>query len=184
MEREQHPVVRAILAEYRSLLRYAEQLVSDIVHWDAEDVVQDVIARLLSLPVDRIPIERVASYLRTSVRNRSIDLYRSMRDADSLEAKISDDGASLADLIADAGRDVESTVAHREFCEALYEAIGKLPETERNVLIATEFMGKRFADLSAEWGIPIGTLLSRKSRAISRIRRVLASECWRDSDGI
>lgn len=175
MEREQHPVVRAILAEYRSLLKYAEQLVSDIVHWDAEDVVQDVIARLLSLPVDRIPIERISSYLRTSVRNRSIDLYRSRRDIDSLEARVGDDGASLADLVADAGRGVESTAAHRELCEALYEAIGKLPETERNVLIATEFMGKRFADLAEEWRVPIGTLLSRKSRAISRIRRMLAS---------
>lgn len=175
MEREQHPVVRAILAEYRSLLRYAEQLVSDIVHWDAEDVVQDVIARFLSLPVGSIPIERIDAYLRTSVRNRSIDLYRARRDADSLEAKIGDEGSSLADLIADVGGDVESAVAHSELREALYEAIGKLPETERNVLIATEFMGKRFADLSAEWGVPIGTLLSRKSRAISRIRRMLAS---------
>ncbi|NLU41852.1 MAG: sigma-70 family RNA polymerase sigma factor [Firmicutes bacterium] len=168
-------MVRAILAEYRSLLRYAEQLVSDIVHWDAEDVVQDVIARFLSLPVGSIPIERIAAYLRTSVRNRSIDLYRARRDADSLEAKIGDEGSSLADLIADVGGDVESAVAHSELREALYEAIGKLPETERNVLIATEFMGKRFADLSAEWGVPIGTLLSRKSRAISRIRRMLAS---------
>ena len=174
MEREQHPVVRAILAEYRSLLRYAEQLVSDIVHWDAEDVVQDVMPGFYP-PVDRIPIERISSYLRTSVRNRSIDLYRSRRDIDSLEAKVGDDGACLADLIADAGRGVESTVAHREFCEALYEAIGKLPETERNVLIATEFMGKRFADLAEEWRVPIGTLLSRKSRAISRIRRMLVS---------
>lgn len=175
MEKELHPVVRAVLAEYWSLRRYAEQLVSGMVDYDAEDVVQDVIVRLLSLPVDRMPIERMASYLRTSVRNRSIDLYRSKRDADSLETRVGDDGASLADLIADAGRDVESAVRHRELCDALYEAIGKLPQTERNVLIATEFMGKRFADLSKEWEIPVGTLLSRKSRAISRIREMLAS---------
>ncbi|HQD17841.1 MAG TPA: sigma factor [Bacillota bacterium] len=70
MEREQHPVVRAIIAEYRSLLRYAERLVSGLVHCDAEDVVQDVMVRLLSLPVNGIPIERLASYLRASVRNR------------------------------------------------------------------------------------------------------------------
>lgn len=82
MEREQHPVVRAIIAEYRFLLRYAERLVSGLVHCDAEDVVQDVMVRLLSLPVNGIPIERLASYLRASVRNRMSMIRRQPSSSD------------------------------------------------------------------------------------------------------
>ena len=50
-----------------------ERFVSDIVNWDAEDVVQ-TIARLFP-SLDRIPIERISSYLRTSEK-QSIDLVK------------------------------------------------------------------------------------------------------------
>jgi DNA-directed RNA polymerase specialized sigma24 family protein len=40
-------------------------------------------------------------------------------------------------------------------------------------LIATELKGKSFRDLSEEWGEPIGTLLSRKSRAVKTLKKLL-----------
>ena len=46
----------------------------------------------------------------------------------------------------------------------------------RAVLIATELKGKSFRELSEEWDEPMGTLLSRKSRAVKTLRKLLEEE--------
>ena len=33
--------------------------------------------------------------------------------------------------------------------------------------------GRTFRELSEEWGVPLGTLLARKSRAIAKVREAL-----------
>ena len=60
--------------------------------------------------------------------------------------------------------------------KALTDAIGKLEPRQRAVLIATELKGKSFRDLSEEWGEPMGTLLSRKSRAVKNLKSMLREQ--------
>ena len=55
----------------------------------------------------------------------------------------------------------------------LTEAIGKLEPRQRAVFIATELKEKSFRELSEAWGEPIGTLLSRKSRAVKALRQLM-----------
>ena len=55
----------------------------------------------------------------------------------------------------------------------IYEAIDSLPDEQKAVFIETELNGRSFRDLSDEWGIPMGTLLARKSRALLKIRESL-----------
>jgi RNA polymerase sigma factor (sigma-70 family) len=55
----------------------------------------------------------------------------------------------------------------------LTEAIGKLEPRQRAILIATELKGESFRELSEAWGEPIGTLLSRKSRAVKALRQLM-----------
>jgi len=40
-------------------------------------------------------------------------------------------------------------------------------------VIATEFDGRSFRELSEAWEIPIGTLLARKSRALRKVKDAL-----------
>jgi DNA-directed RNA polymerase specialized sigma24 family protein len=40
--------------------------------------------------------------------------------------------------------------------------------------LATEIDGFTFRDLAEEWNEPIGTLLSRKSRAAAKLRQLLS----------
>jgi DNA-directed RNA polymerase specialized sigma24 family protein len=51
----------------------------------------------------------------------------------------------------------------------LYAAIDALGDDEKAIVVATEFDDRSFKDLSEEWETPLGTLLSRKSRAIKHI---------------
>jgi len=49
-----------------------------------------------------------------------------------------------------------------------------LPSEQREVFVAHEFDGKSFKALSAERGIPVNTLLSRKHAAVRALREQLA----------
>jgi RNA polymerase sigma factor (sigma-70 family) len=49
----------------------------------------------------------------------------------------------------------------------LFKAIGELKEDYRNIIIAINFEGYSYRELSEETGVPTGTLLSRHHRALS-----------------
>ena len=55
----------------------------------------------------------------------------------------------------------------------LYNAIEALNDKEKTVIVATEFEGVSFGKLSQQLGVPIGTLLARKSRALKKIRNTM-----------
>jgi RNA polymerase sigma factor (sigma-70 family) len=76
-------------------------------------------------------------------------------------------------MIYDARCDTEREVERRELMDFVFRAVDSLPVEQRAVLIATEFEGWSFRELSEEWEIPIGTLLARKSRALQHIRKKL-----------
>ena len=58
----------------------------------------------------------------------------------------------------------------------LREAIAQLRPDEQAVIIATEFEERSYEELSDEWEIPIGTLLSRKHRALSKLHKILLNK--------
>ena len=51
--------------------------------------------------------------------------------------------------------------------------MGGLSEEEGKLIFATEIQGQTFRDLARSQNVSMGTLLSRKSRAISKIRKQL-----------
>lgn len=55
-------------------------------------------------------------------------------------------------------------------------ALDVLDPKQRAVFLATELDGKSFKELSALWDEPIGTLLSRKSRAVKALKKMLNDE--------
>ena len=72
--------------------------------------------------------------------------------------------------------DVESLVEKKEFVLRLRSALLKLEPKQRAVWVATELEGHTFKELSLTWGEPMGTLLSRKSRATQALRKLLQEE--------
>jgi len=160
--------------EYRSMLAYVRGLVRDAADRDGEDVVQDVMLRLLEAPDPSRPIEDLAAYVYRALRNRVIDVIRGRRPERSLDAaKGAEDGPCLIDTLLDVRFDPVRDLEYSELSRVIFDAIDTLPDEQREALVLTEFEGWSLSDLAEATGTPLGTLLSRKSRALSRIRRVL-----------
>ncbi len=89
------------------------------------------------------------------------------------ESDEEEDGASLAYMLQEGDLDFEKEITRAELRRNIFEAIDDLPEDQKAVVLETEMNGRTFRELSAEWGIPIGTLLARKSRALAKVRESL-----------
>jgi DNA-directed RNA polymerase specialized sigma24 family protein len=55
----------------------------------------------------------------------------------------------------------------------LSQAISALEPKQQAVFIATEMQGISFKSLSEQWNEPMGTLLSRKFRAVKTLQEML-----------
>jgi RNA polymerase sigma factor (sigma-70 family) len=143
---------------------------------ETEDILQDVFYELLEAYRLMKPIEHVTAWLFRVARNRMVDLFRS-RKSTSLNEPIfaEEDGATLEDLLPSADAGPEAAYARNLLLDALDEALEELPKAQREVFIAHELMGQSFKEISAETGLSVNTLLSRKHYAVTHLRRSLQS---------
>jgi RNA polymerase sigma-70 factor (ECF subfamily) len=175
MEKEQsikRPAIAGFLAgEYNKLVNFVRKRIADGSDRDAEDIIQDVIVKLYEASDFNVPAEKLTSYIYTAVRNKIIDVFRTRKDHLSLDDPDHSMEFALAQVIQDAPADDSSDMK-----EKVYMAIDTLSEDERAVVIATEFDDISFKELAEEWETPIGTLLSRKKRALDKIKTILIKE--------
>jgi RNA polymerase sigma factor (sigma-70 family) len=166
-------IAEAIGSEQSRLRNFIRRRVPDAS--DAEDILQDVFYELIEANRLMKPIERVGAWLFRVARNRITDLFRKKKIAGREPAEVagSDEPLLLEDLLpsADAGPDAE--YARGVLLEELAEAIDELPEEQREVFIAHEVDGVSFKQLSAQTGLSVNTLLSRKHYAVLHLRRRL-----------
>lgn len=87
-----------VKGERQKLVNYVRSLVRDTADMDAEDVVQDVLLRILER-TDMTTPENLAAYIYRSLRNRVIDNMRTRKPTMSLDAEIDNHGARLIDLL-------------------------------------------------------------------------------------
>lgn len=164
-----------LLAEYGKLVGYVRRAIDDSADREAEDIVQDVIVNLFDKADVTIPIENLTAYVYQSLKNKIVDIFRKRAKSPqiSLDDNISNganEGLSLAELIRDARSHTASEEEKKEMYTHLYNAIEALSDKEKTVIVATEFEGVPFGKLSQQLGVPIGTLLARKSRALKKIK--------------
>jgi RNA polymerase sigma factor (sigma-70 family) len=143
---------------------------------EAEDILQDVFYELIEAYRLMKPVEHVTAWLFRVARNRMIDLFRRKKPS-SLNNPISaeEDGDTLEDLLPSADAGPEAGYARNLLLDALEEALEELPEVQRQVFIAHEVMGQSFKEISAETGLSVNTLLSRKHYAVLYLRQRLQS---------
>ena len=60
--------------------------------------------------------------------------------------------------------------------QKLMLAIEKLNPAERELIRKTDYEEYTFQELADEWGIPIGTLLARRHRALGKLRKMLQED--------
>lgn len=145
--------------ERRRLVGFVASLARDLATPDAEDVVQDVLIRLLERPERTEAVENLAAYVYQSLRNRVTDLRRRPVQYE----------AGDGDELSDDTQDLFAGLLKEERREQLFAALASLSDAERKVIVGHVMEGRTFRDMSEDWGIPIGTLLSHKSRALRKL---------------
>ncbi len=71
------------------------------------------------------------------------------------------------------GEETEKQVLKAELRRVIDSAIERLDEKQRYVFVETEIKGRSYDELVGETGEKLGTLLSRKSRAVKRLKTMI-----------
>lgn len=161
--------------ERQRLVQFVRGWIEDAAERDGEDIVQDVALNLFDRADISVPIDNLSAYVYQALRNRIIDLRRKKKQKIiSLDSKTGHpSNLSLSDLIRDYRYNAAAEFEKKEIWRLAFESIELLSNAHKAVIIETEFEGKTFKELSAEWGIPMGTLLARKSRALQKIKKII-----------
>ena len=169
--------ISEIVAEERSRLRnFIRRRVPDPL--DVEDILQEVFYELVEANRRLMPIDHVTGWLFRVARNRITDLFRRNKPATFSEIAVEDEHGELLqieDLLPSPEAGPEAQYVRHVMIDELELALDELPEEQREVFVAHELEGRSFKELSAESGVNINTLLSRKRYAVLHLRERLQS---------
>lgn len=156
--------------EYHSLKVYVNTRIKDTANRTAEDIIQDVALKLFS-GADRYgPINNVTGFVYRSIKNKIIDVMRTSKQNHTIE--VDDNFLELAEMIHQPSNEYTS----EEAIKVLKKNIAQLKPAYRNIIIAVDFEGYTYKEISIETGIPEGTLMSRRHRAIGILYKKLEQE--------
>jgi RNA polymerase sigma factor (sigma-70 family) len=173
---EQDRKISEIVGEERSRLRnFIRRRVPDPS--DVEDIVQEVFYELVEANRLLMPIDHVTGWLFRVARNRISDLFRKKKPAGLSDVVVDEHGELLRieDLLPSPDAGPQAVYVRNVFLDELELALDELPDEQREVFVAHELEGRSFKELSAESGVNINTLLSRKRYAVLHLRERLQS---------
>ena len=172
---EQDRQIAEVMATERSRLRsFIRRRVPN--EMDAEDLLQEVLFELVQAHRLLQPIDYVTGWLFRVARNRITDLFRKKKPETFGDLSVEDEegeGLHFEDLLPSSEAGPEAVYLRNLLLDELEAAIGDLPEEQRAVFVAHEIEGCSFKELSAETGVGVNTLLSRKRYAVLRLRERL-----------
>jgi RNA polymerase sigma-70 factor, ECF subfamily len=140
---------------------------------DAEDVVHDAYLRA---------IRHFAGYRGGDMRAWLLTIVRNTCYSWLRRHRAQPDSAEYDENLHDApgaSEDPEAEVLRGALREALDQAIAALPVEFREVVILRDVQGLSYAEIAEVAGIPVGTVMSRLSRARQRLQRALPIEDYR-----
>ena len=144
---------------------------------DVEDILQDVFYEFVA--AYRLPasIEQASAWLFRVTRNRIIDRFRKKKEQrfSEVPARVGGDsvdgeGEYRLDLALPTDAGPEAEYARSVLLMAFEQALGQLPDEQREVFVAHELEGRSFKEMAARSGIAVNTLLARKRYAVLYLR--------------
>lgn len=151
---EAHRIVELI----PRLRRYARALVSDRTR--ADDLVQDTLERAWNKFHLWRPGSDLRAWLFTVMHNVHVNQVRASRD----HAVLDDEGSEMA-VAGVQGASLE--------IRDLERALAALPPEQREVLLLVALEDMSYAEVASTLDIPIGTVMSRLSRAREKLRTLM-----------
>lgn len=154
--------------EYNSLKAYVGSRIKSGSEVDTEDIIQDVALKLFSGADRNLPINNVPGFVYRSIRNKIIDVMRKGRRSNT---GTDEDELKLIEFT----ETLYGSADHysEQMKDELKNAIMNLKGPYRDVIVAIDFQGYSYKEISEETGIPEGTLMSHRHRAISQLHKTL-----------
>jgi RNA polymerase sigma-70 factor (ECF subfamily) len=148
-----------------ALRRYARTLLRD--RTSADDLVQDCLEHAIGRWHQRRPDGDTRAWVFTILHNLAMTrLRQSARQPTHVPID------EAGDALPGATAPQEDRLRHRD----LLNALGRLPDEQRAILLLIGVEELSYADAAAVLGIPLGTVMSRLSRARDRLWRETSSD--------
>lgn len=156
-----------------SLRRYARALTGDA--WAADDLVQDTLERACSKWRLWLAGTDLRAWLFTLMHNLFVNQVRSR----VRQAAV----ATMVDA-EDVAHELQAPKAAQDDTLDLQKCLMRLPEEQRAVLLLVSLEDMSYEDVARVTGVPIGTVMSRLSRARHRLRELMDGAADRPSSRV
>jgi len=156
MDSKSHPF--DVLGQLTALRRYARSLVRNPN--DAEDLVHDTLVKAYERRVTFHTGANLRAWLLSILHNTHVDGRRSAR------ARQRRDDAVLREVDVSVAADQENAVRLGQIHNAFFD----LPDEQRQALHLVAIEDLSYEEAAKALGIPLGTLMSRVSRARAKLR--------------
>ncbi|MCG3180241.1 MAG: ECF RNA polymerase sigma factor SigW [Phycisphaerae bacterium] len=147
---------------------------------DAEELLQEVFLRLVRSIGSYRHDGQLTAYLFRIATNVVRDRHRrkKVRPHQVAESEAAEDDAGLAlgDQVAGDEPAPDASLGLRERADALNQALGRLPEEQRQVILLRHFSELPFGEIAQLMDCPVGTVLARAHRGLKRLRELLGDD--------
>jgi len=158
--------------EYHSMKSYISYRIRGNGHRDADDIIQDVALKLFSTSDRFGPIKNITGFVYRSLRNKIIDTLGTNKPSESYEEKFE---LKLQEFVEIMYEPKDNNYSD-DLIKRLKKSIQKLKPKYKEVIRAIDFEGYSYKELAEETGIPQGTLMSQRHRAISLLYKDLETK--------
>jgi len=134
----------------------------------AQDLVQDTMLKALQNAEKISSFENVDHWLCKMMHNLFYDNCRynarwQQGDMDEVDAQLQSDS-------------VETLYIKKQGIDNIHDAIGVLPLDQREVIVLVDLQGFSYQETANTIGVPVGTVMSRLSRARDKLKKLISSE--------
>jgi RNA polymerase sigma-70 factor (sigma-E family) len=151
----------AYVAQRRLLLFRTACLLCGDPH-QAEDIVQDALARLYAAWPRVCRADNIDGYVRRAIVNSHLNQVRRPWRRERVTVTVGDSPGAVH--------------LPTEDLQVMWAAIRRLPLGQRKVVVLRHYLGLSVEETAADLGISVGTVKSQTSDALSALRRALAAE--------
>jgi RNA polymerase sigma-70 factor (ECF subfamily) len=144
---------------------------------DAEDLVQDTLAKAYTAFAQYTPGTNLRAWLHKILANTFINSYRKRKREPAIApgADPNADWHAPADPLHPAARSAEAEALDKITDTAILNAVRDLPPDFRTAIWLADVEGYPYREIAALMGTPLGTVMSRLHRARGKLRHTLAA---------
>jgi len=166
------PKEREVSGTFEELAMPLFDRLYNFAHWlaqdreEAEDLLQETYVKALKGFRSFQPGTNFRAWMYQILRNTFLTSRTGLRSA--MSVPLDEDAGEMT--MAASGDTPETALLQRSDRELVQEALSRLPVPYREVLLLCEFEEMSYQEISVAVGIPLGTVMSRLSRARKALR--------------